>query len=67
MESVELHFGICFTNEDWERGFSLDQFVEQIEAKVAKPEHSHRLACRRLKEARRPDELTKVGRINWSI
>jgi hypothetical protein len=61
MESAELEFGVCFTNEDWERGFSLDEFVERIDIKLAKPEQAERFACTRLEEARRPDEMIKVG------
>lgn len=60
MESAQLEFGVCFTNEEWERGFSLDEFVERIANKLAKPEQAHRLACARLEEARRPDEMIKV-------
>jgi hypothetical protein len=51
MESVQLEFGVCFTNEDWESGFTLDRFVERIVAKMAKPHLARRLAEERLAEA----------------
>src|SRR5690349_8410569 len=30
MYSVEQEFGFCFTREEWERRFSLDEFVSRI-------------------------------------
>ena len=52
MEAVQMEFAVCFSNEDWERGFTMDEFVERIETKIAKPAEAHRLAQRRLQEAR---------------
>ena len=61
MESVELTFGVCFTVEEWERGCSLDEFVKGIETKLSRPEQAHRLALKRLAEARLLDEPLKIG------
>lgn len=52
MNSVQLEFGVCFTAGDWEEGFTLDRFVERVAAKMAKTDSSHRLAAKRLAEAR---------------
>jgi hypothetical protein len=63
MDAVQMELGVCFSNEDWERGFTMDEFVECIEMKIAKPSEAHRLAQRRLQEARvsLKDEPMKFG------
>jgi hypothetical protein len=63
MDAVQMEFGVCFSNDDWNRGFTMDQFVERIEMKIAKPAEAHRLAQRRLHEARvsLKDEPMKFG------
>lgn len=63
MDVVQMEFGVCFSNEDSERGFTMDEFVERIAMKVAKPAEAHRLAQRRLQEARvsLKDEPVKFG------
>jgi len=63
MDAVQIEFGVCFSNEDWDRGFTMDEFVERIEMRIAKPAEAHRLAQRRLQEARvsLKDEPVKFG------
>lgn len=51
IESVQLSCGLVFNNEEWERGYSLDDFVALVTQKAAKPGPSLRLAEQRLKEA----------------
>ena len=53
MESVQLAFGICFTNAEWDKGFSLDDFAQLVLTKAMKPEQARRLANERLAAARR--------------
>jgi len=50
--AVQLEFGICFSNSDWDTGFTLDRFVERIAAKMKNPVASRRRAAERLAEAR---------------
>jgi hypothetical protein len=57
MYSIEQKFGFCFTREEWDRTFSVDEFVNLIEKKLASPKHAHRYACNRFAQARRPDQL----------
>lgn len=52
MDAVQLEFGVCFTNEDWERGLGVAEFTSLVEAKRANPKAAQRLAARRLQEAR---------------
>ena len=63
MESVQLEFGICFSNQEWERGVSLDQFATLVAAKAAEPGSARRLADKRLIEAqrRRTSDPLKFG------
>src|SRR6187431_453668 len=51
MESVQLEFGICFTNQEWEMGVSLEKFAQLVAAKAAEPAAARRLADKRLREA----------------
>ena len=44
MNAVQLHTGVCFTLEDWERGFGLDDLAKVVMAKAARPDHGLRLA-----------------------
>jgi hypothetical protein len=53
MNAVQLELGICFTQEEWDRGFGLEELVELAAAKRAKPEQQLRLARKRREEARR--------------
>ncbi|HET8622711.1 MAG TPA: hypothetical protein VFM14_04050 [Gemmatimonadales bacterium] len=53
MNAVQLELGICFTQEEWDRGFGLDQLVDVAAAKRTKPDQQLRLARKRLEEARR--------------
>jgi hypothetical protein len=61
--AVQLEFGICFTNEEWERGLALAEFTTLVEAKRANPKQAERLAAKRLQEARtsRADEPIKLA------
>ena len=52
MESVQMELGVCFTNADWEHGFALEEFVQLLVEKANNPAQAHRLAQRRLREAR---------------
>jgi hypothetical protein len=52
VEAMQLELGVCFTNEDWERGLGLDEFVSLVAAKVEKPDVALRLAERRVTESR---------------
>jgi hypothetical protein len=52
MHSVQLELGICFTLDEWERGFGLNDAVELAAAKIAKPSQGLRLAKQRLEAAR---------------
>ena len=63
IHAVQLHFGICFTLDEWERGFGVDAFVELVTAKMARPGQGLRLARQRLQEAqrRRVEDPIKFG------
>jgi hypothetical protein len=52
MNGVQLALGICFTLDEWERGFGLDDAVQLVAAKIAKPSQGLRLAQQRLQAAR---------------
>ena len=53
MNAIQMEAGICFTLEDWERGFGLDELAKIVAGKMAKPEQALRLAKQRLEDARR--------------
>ena len=53
MNALQLEMGICFTQEEWERGFGLDDLAALTAAKQAKPDQGLRLARKRLEEAGR--------------
>ena len=63
MEALQLEFGICFTNEEWERGLGLSELTGLIEAKRGNAQSQAGLASRRVHEARRAlvDESIKIG------
>jgi len=63
MHAVQLSFGICFTNKEWDDGYSLDEFVALIAAKASKRETAIRLAEKRLRESQvhRVDSPVKFG------
>jgi hypothetical protein len=63
MNRVQLELGICFTLEEWERGFGLDELVDLAVAKIAKPSQGLRLAKQRLESARarRASDPVKFG------
>ncbi len=52
MNALQLELGVCFTLDEWERGFGLDDLVRLAEAKTARPSQGLRLAKQRLAEAR---------------
>jgi hypothetical protein len=52
IQTLQLEFGICFTLEEWERGFGIDELVALIAAKRSHPDNALRLAKQRLKESR---------------
>jgi hypothetical protein len=52
LHAVQLELGVCFTNEEWDRGLGLDAFVVLVAGKRLKPEHALRFAKQRLREAR---------------
>src|SRR5918994_3506787 len=53
MNTIQLEFGICFTLEEWDRGFSLANLANLVVATIAKPDRVLRLARQRLDQARR--------------
>ena len=63
MEGLQIDLGICFTNEEWERGFGLTELVQAVEAKLERPKQQKRLAEKRVREARAAlfDEPIKFG------
>lgn len=69
METLQLEFGICFTNEEWERGFGLVDLTRVIEAKPARRPHQARLAARRVLEARHAlvGEPIKFGILSGAV
>ena len=52
MNAVQLELRICFTLDEWERGFGLDEVMKLAAAKIAKPDQGLRLATQRLDAAR---------------
>ena len=63
MEAVQLEFGVLFTNAEWDKGPSLDDFAQLVVAKVMKPELARRRAKEYLQAARlrRTSEPIKFG------
>lgn len=63
MNAVQRELAICFTQEEWERGFGLDEVAALAAAKRAKPDQGLRLAKKRLEEAlrRRTGEPVKFS------
>jgi hypothetical protein len=57
MHAVELELAICFTLDEWGRGFGLDEFAQLVAARRRKS-GALRLAQNRLREARH--ELLRV-------
>ncbi|HEX6435190.1 MAG TPA: hypothetical protein VFZ87_13155 [Gemmatimonadales bacterium] len=53
MNTIQLEFRICFTLEEWDRGFSLEDLAKLVAAKMAKPDPGLRLAQQRLAQARK--------------
>ena len=52
LEAVQLSCGVCFSNEDWDRGVSFEDFVHLVETKAAKPAYGSRLARDRVRSAK---------------
>ena len=52
VHAVQLDFGICLTNQEWERGYTLEEFVTLVEKKVGKPDAAARLGRERVRAAR---------------
>jgi hypothetical protein len=52
IESLQLELGICFTKEEWERGFGLSDLVDLADTKLRNPAQAERLALKRKREAR---------------
>jgi hypothetical protein len=69
MNAVQMDAGICFTLEEWERGFALDELATTVAAKMAKPGQARRLAKHRLDEARRRRvaDPVKFGRLTLPL
>jgi hypothetical protein len=63
MNSVQLALGICFTNEEWERPYRLEEFVLLAAIKASRPGPALRLAEKRLRESQvdRVDSMLKFG------
>jgi hypothetical protein len=53
MNAVQLELGICFTQEEWDRGFGLDQLTELAAGKAGAASQQARLTRKRLEDARR--------------
>jgi hypothetical protein len=51
MNAAQLEFGVCFTTEEWDRSYSLSQFIAVVEEKTANAERGSQLARKRLREA----------------
>ena len=52
MNAVQLKLGICFTLEELDRGFGLDDMVKLAAGKITEPDQGLRLARQRLEAAR---------------
>ena len=63
MDAVQMEFGICFTAEDWEKGFQLAKLVEEVEAKLSRPDQQRRFAETRATKAR----ARQNGTIQFSV
>ena len=53
MNTIQRDVGICFTIEEWDRGFGLDDLTSLVAKKAGRPEQGLRLARQRVEEARR--------------
>ena len=53
MNTIQRDIGICFTLDEWDRGFGLDDLTKLVAEKAARPDQSLRLAQRRLEQARK--------------
>jgi hypothetical protein len=53
MNTIQRDAGICFTIDEWERGFGLDDLTSLVAKKAGRPEQGLRLARQRVEEARR--------------
>jgi hypothetical protein len=53
MNTMQREAGICFTLEEWDRGFGLDELTSLVARKAGRPEQGLRLAQQRVEEARR--------------
>ena len=53
MNTIQLESEICFTLEEWDRGFSLEELARLVAAKIAKPDQGLRSAKQRLDQARK--------------
>ena len=51
MQEVQLEFGVCFTNAEWDGGLPMDGFVDLVCRKSEKPKVALRLARERLRNA----------------
>lgn len=52
MESVQLTFRICFTNQEWDRAYTMDDFCLLVEKKSSQRKVALGLAERRVTESR---------------
>jgi hypothetical protein len=53
MNAIQRDIGICFTVEEWDRGFGLDDLINIVAKKAVRPEQGLRLAQQRVEDARR--------------
>jgi hypothetical protein len=63
MNTIQLETGVCFTLQEWDGGFGLDDLARLVLAKMARPDQALRLAKQRLEEAqrRRVDDPVRFG------
>jgi Flp pilus assembly protein TadB len=63
MHAVQLSFGICFTNDEWKRGYGMEESVAPVAAKSSSRETAIQLAEKRLRESQadRVDSPLKFG------
>lgn len=62
MKSVELNFRICFTTQEWDRAYTMNDFVLLVEKKGLQRKTAVRLAERRVAESR-TDRLASILKI----
>ena len=69
MNTVQLELRVCFTLDEWERGFGLDEMMRLAAAKIAKPDQGLRLAKQRLDaaRARRTSDPIKFGLLTLPV